>query len=49
MDKVLPKLKREACRAGGDAIIFKSSQTHVGDSIGEEELTVTAVVIRWTD
>ena len=52
---VLPELKKEACRAGGDAIILGTSQISAkvmgsGDGfIGlRDELNVTATVIRWT-
>ena len=48
MEMILPKMKREACRAGGDAIILKSYQKYV-DSSSDENLTVTATVIRWTE
>ena len=48
MEKILPKMKLEACRAGGDAIIIKSSQKYVGDS-SDETLSVTATVVRWTE
>jgi hypothetical protein len=52
-DSILPKLKIEACRAGGDAIIFSSSQKSVnifplGEGSGsDEKLNVTATVIKW--
>ena len=47
LEKILPKMKREACRAGGDAIILKSSQKFSdGD---DDNLNVTATVVRWTD
>lgn len=47
LEEVLPKMKREACRAGGDAIILKSSQKSFD---GEDtNLNVTATVVRWTD
>jgi hypothetical protein len=47
LEEVLPKMKQEACRAGGDAIILKSSQkTYDGE---DQSLNVTATVIRWTD
>ncbi|MCP4632101.1 MAG: hypothetical protein GY855_04170 [candidate division Zixibacteria bacterium] len=49
LEKILPKMKKEACRAGGDAIILKSHQKSVGDDIGDEQLDVTATVIRWTE
>ena len=47
LEEVLPKMKREACRAGGDAIILKSTQKTVEDDISN--LNVIATVVRWTD
>ncbi|GJM45343.1 MAG: hypothetical protein DHS20C21_21850 [Gemmatimonadota bacterium] len=56
LEKVLPKMKAEACSAGGDAIILTSRDRtmHVtgGKNTGVtslEELNVTGTVIRWTD
>jgi hypothetical protein len=52
-EEVLPKMKREACRAGGDAIILLSSQKSVDvsgddDFIGsDDKLNVVATVIKW--
>ena len=47
LEEVLPKMKREACRAGGDAIILKSSQKF---SDGDDaKLSATATVVRWTE
>lgn len=48
MELILPKMKREACRAGGDAIILKSYQKYI-DEGEDENLNVTATVIRWTE
>jgi hypothetical protein len=51
LEDVLPKMKIEACRAGGDAIILTSSQKSV-DIFGEssdEQLNTTATVIRWIE
>ena len=48
MEMLLPKLKKEACKAGGDAIILKSYQKYV-DEIDDANLNVTATVIRWTE
>ena len=51
LEKVLPKMKTEACKAGGDAIILKSSQKSVDvfkDS-SDEQLNVMATVVRWTE
>lgn len=49
--KVLPKMKTEACRAGGDAIILHQSQKSVEmeDFVREEQLNVTATVVAWVD
>jgi hypothetical protein len=47
LEEVLPKMKREACRAGGDAIILKSSQKSFDGE--DSNLNVTATVVRWTD
>lgn len=46
MEKILPKLKAEACKAGGDAIILQSAQKYVND-IDDENMHVTATVIKW--
>ena len=48
MEMLLPKLKKEACKAGGDAIILQSYQKYV-DEIDDANLNVTATVIRWTE
>ena len=53
LSSVLPKLKEQACEAGGDAIIMTSSQRSIHVSGGEdgvtstEHLDVTATVVRW--
>ena len=46
MEMILPKLKAEACKAGGDAIILKSAQKYVND-MDDENMHVTATVIKW--
>ncbi len=49
--KILPKMKREACKAGGDAIILTSRQKSADgftDS-NDEQLNVTATVVRWLE
>lgn len=50
LEDVLPKLKEEACLAGGDAIILISAQVVArgGDEDIDEELHAFATVIRWT-
>ena len=51
LEKVLPKMKQEACKAGGDAIILGSSQKTVDiyEDLGDDQLNVTATVIRWKE
>ena len=51
LEKVLPKMKIEACRAGGDAIILMSSQksADIFSDGSDDQLNVMATVIRWTD
>ena len=52
---VLPEMKKEACLAGGDALILTSSERTVnvsgsGDFLSsDEELHAVATVIVWTD
>jgi len=48
MEMILPKMKQEACRAGGDAIILLSQQKYV-DRDSDENLNVTATVIKWIE
>lgn len=48
MEMILPKMKLEACRAGGDAIILTSYQKYIDDT-SDEKLNVTATVIRWIE
>ena len=47
LEKVLPKMRIEACRAGGDAIILKPSQKFYTDF--DDKFFITATVIRWKD
>jgi len=51
LEKILPKMKKEACKAGGDAIILTSRRksSDIFDDSGDDQLNVTATVIRWTD
>jgi len=51
LEKILPKMKQEACKAGGDALILTSRQksTDIFDDSGDDQLNVTATVIRWID
>jgi hypothetical protein len=44
---VLPDLKREACRAGGDAIVMQTSQRYGSGEDDDEKFYTTATVIRW--
>lgn len=48
---LLPKLKEEACRAGGDAIVILSASKSVDvyDEHSDQVMTAHATVIRWTD
>ncbi|MFA6470759.1 MAG: hypothetical protein WCU00_01860 [Candidatus Latescibacterota bacterium] len=45
LEKVLPKMKIQACRAGGDAIILKTSQKFYNGL--DDKFFITATVIRW--
>jgi hypothetical protein len=45
--EVLPDLKREACRAGGDAIVLHDSSRYVSGEDDDEQFYTTATVIRW--
>ena len=47
LEDVLPKLKEEACRAGGDALILIDSDTFAEGDQGIRVQRVTATVIRW--
>ena len=56
LEDILPKMKKEACLAGGDAIILTSREKSVSvqgtsDTMitSTEELSVGATVIRWTE
>lgn len=48
---VLPEMKKEACRAGGDAIILFSTDKSVDvyDDTSDQVMTAHATVIRWRD
>ena len=51
LEKILPKMQRAACRAGGDALILLNNQKAVmvrADN-SDEKLLVTATVIRWIE
>jgi hypothetical protein len=47
LEDVLPKLKEEACLAGGDAIIMQSTDTFAEGEDGIRVQRITATVIRW--
>jgi hypothetical protein len=47
MDDVLPKLREEACLAGGDAIILQSAGRYAAGEHGVENMYAFATVIRW--
>jgi len=47
MEDVLPLLKEEACRAGGDAIILNPGQRYASGDEGMENLYSFSTVIRW--
>ena len=51
LEKILPKMQRAACRAGGDALILLNNQkaVKVWDTSSDEKLLVTATVIRWLE
>ena len=51
LEKILPKMKREACKAGGDAIILTSRQksADIFEDSGDDQLNITATVIRWME
>ena len=47
LEDVLPKLKEEGCRAGGDALIMESSDTFSQGRDGIRTQRISATVIRW--
>ncbi len=47
LEDVLPKLKEEGCRAGGDALIMQSSDTFSQGRDGIQTQRISATVIRW--
>ena len=47
LEDVLPKLKEEACLAGGNALIIQSSDTFSQGRDGIEVQRISATVIRW--
>jgi len=55
LEDVLPEMVKQACLAGGDALILISTERSVSVSGGEdfmgssEELHTVATVIVWTD
>jgi len=47
LEDVLPKLKEEACLAGGDGLIMQSNTTFAEGREGVRVQRVSATVIRW--
>ena len=47
LEDVLPKVKEEACLAGGDAIIIQESDVFSEGDAGIRVQRLTATVIRW--
>ena len=47
LEDVLPKLKEEGCRAGGDALIMQSTDTFSQGRDGIRTQRISATVIRW--
>ena len=47
MEDLIPKLKEEACLAGGDAIILQSAQRYASGEDGVDTMYAFATVIRW--
>ncbi len=47
MSDLLPELKKEACRAGGDAIILQAGQRYATGEDGDDKLYASATVIRF--
>ena len=47
LEDVLPKLKEEGCRAGGDALIMESSDMFSQGRDGIRTQRISATVIRW--
>lgn len=48
LEDVLPRLKEEACLAGGDALILGSNDTFTEGDDGIRVQRITATVIHWT-
>ena len=47
LSDVLPDMKREACRAGGDAILLGQGHRYTTGEDDDEKYYTTATVIRW--
>jgi hypothetical protein len=47
LENLLPKLKEEACMAGGDGIIMQSTSTFAEGELGIRVQRISATVIRW--
>ena len=48
MEDLVPKLREEACLAGGDALVLHSAQRYASGEEGIENMYAFATVIRWT-
>lgn len=44
---LLPEMKAEACRAGGDALVIHMSQRYTAGEDADERIYSSATVIRW--
>lgn len=49
MSDLLPEMKIEACRAGGDALVVHMSQRYTSGEDDDEKLYSSATVIRWIE
>lgn len=47
MEDLIPKLREEACQAGGDGLILHSAQRYASGEEGIENMYTFATVIRW--
>ena len=47
MSDILPEMKVEACRAGGDALVIQMSQRYASGEDGDDKIYSSATVIRW--
>lgn len=47
MSDLLPEMKIEACRAGGDALVIHMSQRYASGEDADDKIYSSATVIRW--